>query len=204
MAAFGRLFLYPMTLPTTTTQGAALAAPVARVAYFVEFDFVGNTSRMSTLGHTVNWGGYDWLGVGSLGSISEVSESESLTTSSVSFTLNAAQQSWLSLAVGAVETYRGRPAKMYFCPLDEGFSLIDTPVQCWSGVMDMVTVGVDGEAGQITLKCETSAYGLKRANAFRLNAVQQKVYHPGDTGLDYLSDLISNPAVWLTVKFQKK
>jgi hypothetical protein len=193
-----------MTLPTTTPQGAALAAPVARVAYFVEFDFAGNTSRMSTLGQTITWGGYDWLGVGTLGSISEVSESDSLTTSSVTFTLNAAQQSWLALAVGPVETYRGRTAKMYFCPLDASFNLIDIPVQCWSGVMDMVTVGVDGEAGQITLKCETSAYGLKRANSFRINAAQQKAYHPTDTGLDYLSDLISNPVVWLTVKFQQK
>jgi hypothetical protein len=189
---------------TTAAQDAELAKAVTRTVYFVEFQFASNTSRLSTANFPISWGGYDWSGVGSIGSIGSVAESDGLEAHPLTFTINAAQPAWLALAVGPVEAYRGRTAKMYMCPLSESFQLIDTPVQCWSGIMDMVSVGVDGESGSISLKCETSAYGLKRRPSFRLNAAQQKKANPGDTGFDYLTDLISNPSVWLSKKFQQK
>jgi len=69
--------------------------------------------------------------------------------------------------------------------------------------MDSLNVGINNESGTITLRCETSAYGLKRRPVFRLNAAQHKKKYPTDTGLDYLNDLISNPAVWLSKRFQE-
>ena len=189
---------------TTTAQNAELAKPVTRTVYFVELQFSGSTSRLSTANFPIDWGGYTWSGVGAIGSIGAVEESDGLESHPLNFSINAAQPSWVALALGGVETYRGRPAKMYMCPLNESFQLIDTPVQCWSGQMDMVTTGINGEEGSITLKCETSAYGLKRRPSLRLNAAQQKKAHPGDTGLDYLTDLIANPQVWLSKRFQQQ
>jgi hypothetical protein len=188
---------------TTAAQNLELAKPVTRTVYFVEFQFLTGTARLSTANIPITWGGYAWAGVGSIGSIGSVDESDGLTSKPLNFTINAAQPAWLALAVGAVEAYRGRPAKMYMCPLDESFRLVDTPVLCWSGLMDMVSVGINGESGTITLKCETSAYGLKRRPLLRLNAAQQRKSHPYDTGLDYLTDLIGNPAVWLSKAFQQ-
>jgi len=119
------------------------------------------------------------------------------------FGLNVTNVSLLALALGTVEDYRGRAAKLYFCPLDENGVLIDTPELCWRGIMDVMSIGVDGEEGQITLKCETSAYGIKRRASLRLNAAQQKQRYPTDTGFDYLTDLIANPQMWLSKKFQQ-
>lgn len=189
---------------TTSAQDTALARPVVYPVYFVEFQFQTSTARLSTMNQTINWGGFDWLGIGTMGSIDAVQESDSLTSSPMNFSINAAQPSWLALAVGPVESYRGYPAKMYFCPMTENFQLIDTPVMCWSGIMDMVSVGINGDSGSITLKCETSAYGLKRRPVLRLNAAQHKARHPTDTGFDYLTGLIANPAVWLSTRFQKQ
>lgn len=188
---------------TTVAQDAELARPVTRVVYFVQFEFSTGTSRLSTANLPITWGGFEWAGVGSIGSISAVQESDGMTTSPLNFTINAAQPSWLALAVGPVEEYRGLPAKMYMCPLNEAFQLVDTPVLCWSGLMDTVSVGINGDSGSIAMKCETSSYGLKRRPTFRLNAAQHKKDHPYDTGLDYLTDLISNPKVWLSAKFQR-
>lgn len=189
---------------TSPEQQAELEKAVARIVYFVEFQFASETSRLSTANVPITWGGYEWSGVGSLGTISAVEESDGLEAKPLNFTVNSAQQSWLALAVGPPDEYRGRPAKMYMCPLDESFRMVGTPVQCWSGIMDMVSVGINDESGTITLKCETSAYGLKRRPAFRLNAAQHRKEHPTDTGLDYLNDLISNPSVWLTARFQQQ
>lgn len=187
---------------TSEAQQAALEKPVVPIAYFVEFDFKGGTTRLSTLNQTVVWGGYEWVGVGAISNISAVNESEAIESSALNFTLNAAEMSWLSLAVGSVEEYRGRSAKMWMCPLDDSFQLVDDPVICWRGVMDAVSVGIEGEQGNITLKCETSAYGLKRKQGLRMSAAQQRKRHPTDTGLDYLVDLIINGQLWLSKKFQ--
>ena len=189
---------------TTPEQNAELAKPVVRVVYFVEFEFASTTSRLSTANIPITWGGYEWAGVGTLGSIGTVEESDGLESRPLNFTINAAQPAWLSLAVGPVEEYRGRKARLFMCPLDESFRMVGTPERCWSGVMDTLSVGINDESGTITLKCETSAYGLKRRPAFRLNAAQHKKEHPTDTGFDYLSDLISNPQVWLSQRFQKR
>lgn len=189
---------------TTAAQDAELAKPVTRVVYFVQFEFTNGTSRLSTANFPIDWGGYTWSGVGSIGSIGAIQESDGLESRPLNFTINSAQPSWLSMAIGDVETYRGQPAKVYMCPLDENFQLVGTPERCWAGLMDMVTVGINGDIGSIALKCETSSYGLKRRPSLRLNASQQKKKYPTDTGLDYLTSLIANPAVWLSKKFQQQ
>lgn len=203
LAATPNQTVYAATQNITSAQSNALSSATVRTAYFVEFHFRDGTLFMSTLNVPITWGGNTWLGMGSIGTISSVTEAESLTPTSLNFSFNAAQPSFLSLSVGDVQEYRGLVAKMYFCPLDSGFNLIDVPFQCWSGVMDQVTVNVSGDQAGMTLKCETSAYGLKRANSFRMNAAQQKQYYPNDTGFDYQSNLITNPAVWLTTAFQR-
>lgn len=192
----------------TSTQQTELEKPVTRVAYFVEFYFTSSTIRLSSLGQTVSWGGYDWIGFGTIGNISSIDESLGVSASSLTFSLNIAQPEWLALSVGITSEYRGLDAKLYFCPLDEQFRIIDTPVICWRGTMDTMMASIDGDRGEttasISLKCETSAYGLKRKPAMRLNAAQQKQKYPTDTGFDYLVDLLGNPdsQVWLSKRFQ--
>jgi hypothetical protein len=184
-------------------QQAQLEKAVTGTVYFVELRFRDSTQYLCSSNINITWGGYEWMGLGTIGGISPIEESEGVESKSLTFTLNIAQVSILSLAVGDVEQYRGRAAKMYFCPLNESFQLIGTPQQCWRGIMDTMSVGIEGEEGSIQLKCETSAYGLKKVPGLRLNAAQQKVKHPTDTGFDYLTDLIANPTVWLSKKFQR-
>jgi hypothetical protein len=187
----------------SSPQQTELERPVTRIVYFVELEFRDSTQYLCTANISITWGGHEWIGLGSMGAISPIEESQGVESKSLTFTLNVAQNSVLALAVGDVEQYRGRNAKMYFVPLDESFRPIGIPVVCWRGIMDTMAVSVDGEEGAITLKCETSAYGLKRQPGLRLNAAQQKSRYPTDTGLDYLNDLIANPQIWLSKKFQR-
>lgn len=186
-----------------SSQQSELEKPVTRVVYFVELQFTSATQYVCTADRTITWNGHDWLGFGTVGSISAVEESEGVESKAMTFTLNIAQSAILALAVGNVEEYRGKPAKMYFCPLNESFQLVGTPQLCWRGIMDLMAVAVEGEEGRVTLKCETSAYGLKRQPALRLNAAQHKRKYPNDTGFDYLNDLIASPTVWLSRAFQR-
>ena len=188
-------------------QQAALEKASVSIIYFAEFNFLTASVYVCSLGQTVNWNGRDWVGVGAVGSITAIEEKQGTAASALDFQLNITQPEWLALSVRDVVEYRGRDAKLYFCPLNEGFGLIDTPQICWRGTMDTITSSISGKQGEatgtITLRCETSAHGLKRKPALRLNAAQQKQRYPGDTGFDYLISLISVPQPWLSVRFQR-
>lgn len=184
-------------------QQAELEKHTTRTIYFLQLEFASTSVYICSANLTFVWGGHEWVGLGTIGAISPIEESEGVESKSITFSLNIADQSILALAVGDVEEYRGRDAKLYFCPLDESFQLIGTPQQCWRGTMDTMVVAVDGEEGGVSLKCETSAYSLKRQPGLRLNAAQQKKIYPTDTGFDLLTDLIANPVVWASAKFQR-
>lgn len=187
-----------------STQQTALEQASVRVVYFVEFYFASGTIYLCSASQPITIMGHTYTGVGSLGTISSVEESSGMEARALSFTLNCSQTSWISLAIGDVEEYRGRAAKMYFVPLDSGFVPIGTPELCWRGIMDTMAMGIEGDSGSIILKCESTAYALKRKATLRLNPAQHKRQYPSDTGFDYLTDLIANPQLWLSKKFQER
>lgn len=187
----------------TVAQETALAKQHVFLAYFIRFDFASGSQYISTLNINLDWDGHTWLGFGSVGAIGDVETTEGMETSSLTFTLNAAQLEWLALAVGNVEEYRGKTARMWMVPLTESLQMIDTPVVVWSGIMDTMAIAIDGEEGALRLKCETSAYGLKRRPVYRLNDPIYRALHPNNPSLQYLNDLIANPITWLSRTFQK-
>lgn len=190
----------------TANQQTRLEKPATATLFFAEFRFKSGTLRLTNSMTAIQWGGVMWGGIGgSLGTVSPIEESESIEARPMQFELNIADSTLLPLAVGAVSDYRGQPAILYRCPLDDNFRLIDTPEKCWTGTMSLMTVEIDTDgSGRIQLKCETSANGLRRRAVQRLNPAQQKQQYPGDTGLDYLPDLIANPQTWLSVRFQQR
>lgn len=191
---------------TTVDQQAALEAPVVAWAFFVEMQFASETIRVSNFNKTFSWGGFDWLGLGGLGSISEIKSTEKVEPNAVTLGLNIAQSDWLAFSVGSVEEYRGLPVTIWQCPLTPEHTLIDDPLLAWEGDMDVVAVSVEADgaesAGSISLRCEPASKRLRRRNALRVNAAQHKLNHPTDTGFDYQADLLANPQTWLTVLFQ--
>lgn len=189
-------------MSVTTNQQAALEKPSVPLAFFVEFNFRDATSRVCNFTQNFDWGGFTWAGLGALGGISEVVESSASGAKALTFTLNVAEPSILALAIGEAEQYRGRRARMWMCPLNENYQLIDTPVICWRGRMEDMTIGIDGSKGSIQLKCETMPGGIRRPVALRLNHEQQKKRYPNDTGFKGLNAITSGTFVWLTKRFQ--
>lgn len=192
---------------TTVDQQAALEAPVPAWAYFVQMDFASGTQRVCNFNKKFTWGGFDWIGLGGLASISEIKSTEKIEPNPVMLGLNIAQIEWLAFAVGAVEEYRGLPAAIWQCPLTPQHTLIDDPILCWEGDMDVIAVSVEGQgaesSGSVSLRCEPAAKRLRRGNAKRVNAAQQKQVYPSDTGFDYQASLLATPQTWLSIRFQQ-
>jgi hypothetical protein len=187
----------------TPDQQDAAELPVVPWAYFVEMQFASATVRVCNFNKDFEWGGFTWRGLGSLGSISEIKSSEKIEPNPVTLSLNLAQPEWLALGVGPVEEYRGLPVIIYQCPLDPQHRLIDLPAVAWAGEMDVVSASVEADGGaSLQMRCEPAAKRLRRRVPLRVNPIQQRQRFPGDSGLDYLPDLLATPQTWLSIRFQ--
>ena len=173
-------------------------------AFFVEMDFLSGIQRICNFNKTFTWSGVEWAGVGGLCSISEIKESEKIEPQPVTIGLNVAQQSWLALAVGAVEQYRGRPVRIWQCPLTSSFTLIGTPQLAWEGEMDVLAISAQDTSGSIAMRCEPTSKRLRRRNVIRINRAQHRQAHPADSGLDFQSGLLETPYTWVTRRYQQK
>lgn len=195
----------------SVNQKAAFAQPLATEAYFVEMRFKSGTAYVCNFNKDFEWGGHVWSGLGSVGSLSAIKATLKVEPHPVTLGLAVAQVAWLQLAIGDVTEYRGRDVRIYACPLDEGYLLVDDPVLVWAGAMDVMTVSTaqrssgtkENAEGSISVRCEPAGSKLRRRNAYRVNAAQQKQIDPADTGFDYQIRLLANPQVWLSKKFQQ-
>lgn len=192
-----------MPFSVHSTQQTALEGRYFTIAVFLYLDFSGGIIRVSTWNHDLVWGSNTWTGLGKFVSISDAKESEKIETQPIDINLSIADSAILALAIGEAESYRGRAAYAYMCPMEDG-ALIGTPIQCWSGTMDIVTVsyGADG-GGAISLRAKPTSDRLSRPSTFRVNhQLQQQLVLSTDLGFEYQEDLIANPQLWLSRKFQ--
>lgn len=193
-----------------TTQHTAT---VAGVAWLAQLDFSVGTQYLTTAAQSITAGGNTYTGLGALVSIDALNESADSAAEKITLSLAVASAAMLSLGLGNVEGYRGRPVRLYLQLFDEQFAPVASPLQRWSGVMDRVQItrqpagtalpGASG--GSIDLQCSRS--GMARARHYqglRLTYQQQLARYPGDTGLRYARTLIEQPALWLSRRFQQQ
>lgn len=193
-----------------TTQHTAA---VAGVAWLAQLDFSVGTQYLTTAAQSITTGGNTYTGLGALVSIDALNESADSAAEKITLSLAVASAAMLSLGLGNVEGYRGRPVRLYLQLFDEQFAPVASPLQRWSGVMDRVqitrqpagTASPGASGGSIDLQCSRS--GMARARHYqglRLTYQQQLARYPGDTGLRYARTLIEQPALWLSRRFQQQ
>jgi hypothetical protein len=86
---------------------------------------------------------------------------------------------------------------------------VELPILRWTGIMDKVRVTrrtskTESSSGDVELICQRS--GLSRFRnvlGFRMSDAQQQSDYPGDLGLEYTEQLLTNPPVWLSKSFQE-
>jgi hypothetical protein len=183
-----------------------LAKAATPIAYFVELAFSTGTVRLTTWGVTINWGGFDWIGLGSIVGISKVAVSERPQYPAVDLSLSVGNPSILTLARGNVETYRGLDANVYRYILTDNNTYAGDPDLIWAGEMSQVRLDTgDGKTkgASITLRCEQRGRAQTNSTSLRIVAAQQEQRFPGDTALRHKEELMGQPQVWLSKKFQQ-
>lgn len=182
-----------MTRLASTANATELAKPNIRIFIAVDLDFVSGHVRAHDGIGTINFGGFDYLGIGQFGGIDIAEESISVIAKPVTLTVSGVDSSLVSTAV--TEQYQGRTATIYLGLLDlDTQALIDAPEPLWGGCMDVMTVQLGPETGSIKLNCE---HRLRREprNARYTDADQQLAYS-GDRFFDLIGKIQGFKGTW--------
>jgi hypothetical protein len=173
---------------------AAIEQPVVAPVLFAELDFPSGFVRVSSGVGTIAWGGYDWLGIGTFGDVSGLTESAELERKTVTYTLRGVPSDLIAVVLG--EQYQGRPDKVYL-----GFfhtatrQLIADPELLHAGRMDVSTIR-EGNSCTITVSSESRIAAWSRPIVRRYTDTEQQRKYPGDKGLEFISQAAQKEIVW--------
>ena len=152
----------------------ALAQQNVAIVTFAKLEFPSGIVYLHNSLGSYTWGGHDWLGVGDLGSISQVEEGLDVSPYAITLTLSGLDSTISGAAL--TEDYYLHGVTVYLGVLDTDDVLIDTPTQIWAGFMDQMnmTVGADGgDAIQLVAESELSRFN-KSLNLMYTNTAQQE------------------------------
>lgn len=179
-----------MTRGNASANNTASALAHVRPLIFVEIQFDGGTVYLHNGVGRYTFSSQTWLGVGAFGGISEIEETAELTPRRVSFTLNGLDPS----LVGSVddEELFERLVIVYLGYIGDDGALVATPDERWRGFMDSAQIA--GSA--ITITAETELARLFRTNGRLFTDEDQQAEYSGDTGFEFLDQLIEVDLRW--------
>lgn len=158
--------------------------------------------------------GTEWIGAGTLLSISDVEETAEMAVKGATVSLSGIPSEVISLALS--EPYQGRVCNIYFGTLSQGTLLQESSSyillqdgsrieletgekgfnEIFSGYMDQMNIEESGETSTIQLLVENKLVDLERARVARFTSGYQKSIYAGDLGLDFVEDLQDKQISW--------
>jgi hypothetical protein len=184
-----------MTRFASTANQSEAANSAIRLFIACDLDFISGHVRAHDGLGTINFGGFDYLGVGSFGGIEIAEESISVIAKPVTISLSGVDPALVATAV--TEAYQGRSATIYLGMINaQTNALIDTPETLWEGRMDVMTVSLGPETGSIKLNCE---HRLRREPRIaRYTDADQQIAHPGDNFFNLIGKIPGFKGTWGT------
>src|SRR4051794_26136110 len=143
---------------------------------------------------TLTIGGTNYLGTGKLLQVDPAEETGEINATSATFQLSGIQEADISIAL--TENYNGRPGRMKLALYDDTNTLIDDPLQFFSGRMDVMTLNDDPASPVITLTAENDLTRLNRTRQRNYTHDDQQIDYPGDNGLGFVAAMQNKQVIW--------
>lgn len=177
-----------------SNQTAGEAAHV-EIVTLVAMDVPSGYLRLHTRTGTITFGGYDYLGVGKFGGVSEIDEDAQLRPSGVTVTLSGVDAALVSSAI--TEAIHGRAITIYqgYLNLTTG-ALIADPEIVFRGLMDYMAIDLGQNTGSITVQCEGEMARWLRHNGSLYTHESQQALFSGDRGFDQVPFLQNRKIDW--------
>jgi hypothetical protein len=139
------------------------------------------------------FGGGTYLGVGSMGNISPITETTEVAAKGMDLTLSGIPTEYVSLALSG--SYRGGDASVYLILFNSNLSSYEK-LTVFKGTMDQMIINENGNSSTINVKCESRLVALNRPRDIRYTDEAQKALYPNDTGLRFIASMADKSIYW--------
>lgn len=173
---------------------SAIQQQTVHLAFAVELLFDSGAVRAWTGVGDLTWNAQTWTGVGTLGSISGISENTDFSAQGLTFGLSGIPSSLISLAL--TEKYRGRPVTVHVLIMDETFANVLWSYQQWNGLMDTMLIDEGPEQSTIRLTAESELIDFERPAGTRYTHEEQIRRFSGDLFFQYTALMAEVPLYW--------
>ena len=166
-----------MARDLTTGVQTALDSNFLTLAFFVMLTFRTTTEYVWTGIGNIDWNGHTWQGVGTLGSISSVSEGTKVQAEGISLTLSGIPTELLTESLNDIQ--QGLPVRLYLAMFNNGV-IIPDPVCAYAGLMDQPEIVMGTQTVEITIAVENKMVNLQRSQNRRYTDADQRMDYPND------------------------
>lgn len=173
----------------------ALTAATLRPCMLVEMD-LENTGilRLSSAPYDVVDGqGNTFFGVGALGSIDKLEEGVDPQARGIKVALTGIPLTYITTLFQ--EQFQGREMRILFGLFDETHTIIASPVEIGTWLMDTADI-VLGTTATITVSAESVFVAWDTPNHLRYTHNEQQALYPGDVGLEHTASMAGEEFTW--------
>ena len=160
-------------------------------------DFSGSAVRVWTGNATKSlsddFGGGNYLGVGTLGGVSAVTETTDVSAKGIDLTLSGIPTEYVSLALS--DNYRGRQVAVYLILFNTAMTSYEQ-ITMFRGRMNQISINESGETSTLIISCENRLIELNRTTDVRYTDEAQKELYPTDTGLEFVAAMANKSIYW--------
>lgn len=172
---------------------AAVISDYVELVLLVRLDFASETVYIASTPFNLSWNGQTWLGVGTLGSVSGVSEDTEVKAAATMLTLSGIPTELINDARQVV--IFGGLAQLYVGFLSNG-ALVTDPIPANLGLIDAPQFDVDTPTCSISVTIESEMADLQRSRGGRLTACDQRSRYPWDACCDIVSKIQDKLLLW--------
>ena len=133
--------------------------------------------------------GDTYIGVGTLASVSQISERTDLSANGVSFTLSGIPSALISTALGQIQ--QGRLCQVWMGLLNTSGDLVSDPYELFAGFSDVTVITEQAETSTISIQAENRLVDLERPRIRRYTDEDQKsdTANASDIGFEFIPSL---------------
>ena len=183
----------------TGVSAAYVSSSVSLVQPYIAayMDFSGSAVRVWTGNATKSlsddFGGGNYLGVGTLGGVSAVTETTDVSAKGIDLTLSGIPTECVSLALS--DNYRGRQVAVYLILFNTAMTSYEQ-ITMFRGRMNQIAINESGETSTLIISCENRLIELNRTTDVRYTDEAQKELYPTDTGLEFVAAMANKSIYW--------
>ncbi|WP_115720201.1 hypothetical protein [Gallaecimonas mangrovi] len=155
-------------------------------------DFVSGIVAVHSGVGDVTFDGAVYKGIGVLGQVSQVKQSNAVKPYTLRLTLSGIPQELAQTAI--TEKYQGRDGRLYIGAMDS-FAQVTATQLLFRGRMDVMPINL-GNPSTIALDINSRSTDWKRAKNGRYTDADQQAKYPGDKFFEYVAQMAEKPIYW--------